>query len=331
MFQYSFPLVYTLFLWWFSTGVILYLDSLPRRTFPWSMVGATLLLLLSLVGLAVTQDGDSVADAYLAFTCGVLVWGWLEMSYFMGFVTGPRKEPCPPGCTAWRRFRLVIHTSLYHELAILVMAVLVIALTWGETNQVGTWTFMVLWWMRLSSKLNVFLGVPNLNEEWLPEHIRFLTSYVTKKPMNLLFPVSVTVSTVVAVLLVQMALAAQTDVYATGLIMIATLLALGTLEHWFLVLPLPDEALWRWAMPARSGSTPEEPPRAEAAAGAGCPGGKNTLLGAAKSVLANKQMLVLATTASVPLALMELPALASASAPLTVISATAVDVAPLDS
>ena len=39
-----------------------------------------------------------------------------------------------------------------------------VALTWGGANQVGTWTFLVLWVMRLSAKLNVFLGVPNLTE-----------------------------------------------------------------------------------------------------------------------------------------------------------------------
>jgi len=31
--------------------------------------------------------------------------------------------------------------------------------------------------------------------------------------------------------------------------MLATMLALAVLEHWFLVLPVPDAALWRWAMP----------------------------------------------------------------------------------
>ena len=59
---------------------------------------------------------------------------------------------------------------------------------------------MILWWMHQSAKLNVFLGVRNLNEEFLPEHLAFLKGFLNKKPMNLLFPFSVTISTVIAVL-----------------------------------------------------------------------------------------------------------------------------------
>jgi hypothetical protein len=39
MSQYALPVLFALFLWWFSTGAILYLDGLPQRTFKWSMAG----------------------------------------------------------------------------------------------------------------------------------------------------------------------------------------------------------------------------------------------------------------------------------------------------
>ena len=38
------PIFFALFVWWFSTGAILYLDGLPVPTFKWSMLAATLLL-----------------------------------------------------------------------------------------------------------------------------------------------------------------------------------------------------------------------------------------------------------------------------------------------
>ena len=41
--DHGLPVLYALFVWWFSTGLILYLDGLPRRTFRWSMLGATVL------------------------------------------------------------------------------------------------------------------------------------------------------------------------------------------------------------------------------------------------------------------------------------------------
>lgn len=253
MAEYGSPVLYALFVWWFSTGLVLYLDGLPGRTFRWSLLAATALLAPAFYGLAASSADPSAAGAYLAFTCGLLVWGWLEMSYFMGFLTGPRKAACPRGCAGWRRFGLAIQTSLYHELAIIAAAAVVMALTWEAPNQVGTWTFVILWWMRWSAKLNVFLGVRNLNEQWLPEHLQYLTSYFTKKAMNPLFPVSIGVSTVTAVLLLQQALAGGGDRFdATGLILLTTLLVLAILEHLFLVLPLPIDMLWRWGFRSRT-------------------------------------------------------------------------------
>jgi Protein of unknown function (DUF3623) len=120
---------------------------------------------------------------------------------------------------------------------------------------VGTWTFMILWWMHQSATLNVFLGVRNLNEEFLPEHLHFLKSFLTKKPMNLLFPVSVTVSTIIAVTLVEKAVAPGAGAFrAVGFTLLATMMTLAVLEHWFLVLPLPAAALWRWGLASRAPS-----------------------------------------------------------------------------
>ena len=79
-------------MWWFSTGVILYLNGLPRRTYPVSLFAATALM-IALVGLIyLVRDRHDLWGAYLGFTAGVLIWGWLEMVYFMGLVTGPHKQ-----------------------------------------------------------------------------------------------------------------------------------------------------------------------------------------------------------------------------------------------
>ncbi len=259
MLEYGLPVLYALFVWWFSTGVIIYLDGLPVRTFRWSMLGATALLALSLYGLAWTSTDSTVSGAYKAFTFGLLAWGWQEISFYMGFVTGPRTQSCPEGCSGWRHFVHAIQTSLYHELGIIAGALAIVALTWEGPNQVGTWTFMVLWWMHQSAKLNVFLGVRNLNEEFLPAHLGFLRSFLTKKPMNLLFPFSVTISTVFTVVLVQRALAPGTSEFdVAAYTFLATLMTLAILEHWFLVLPLPSAALWSWSLHSRAATRPFE-------------------------------------------------------------------------
>ena len=67
-----------------------------------------------------------------------------------------------------RRFINATQTVIYHEVAILATVAAIVALTWGAPNQFGTLTFIILWLARLSAKLNVYLGVPNLTEEFLP-------------------------------------------------------------------------------------------------------------------------------------------------------------------
>jgi putative photosynthetic complex assembly protein 2 len=255
--MYLDAVLFCLFVWWFSTGAIIYLDGLPRSTFKYSMVGSTIITLLAFKGLKDSAYDVTPHGAYVAFACGVLAWGWQEISFYMGFVTGPRKLPCPEGCSGWRHFVHAIQTSLWHELAIIVSACIVVGLTWHAPNQVGTWTFMVLWWMHQSAKLNVFLGVRNLNEEFLPEHLGFLKSFLKKKPMNLLFPVSVTVSTVILVLMVQAAMVPGSDhFHRDGATFVATMMAFAILEHWFLVLPLPAAKLWEWGLASRDANKP---------------------------------------------------------------------------
>jgi putative photosynthetic complex assembly protein 2 len=70
--------------------------------------------------------------------------------------------------------------------------------------------------------------------------------------MNSLFPVAVALSTWLAVLAWQAALADGVNAFeATTLTFSATLLSLAILEHWFMVLPLPFAALWNWGMRSR--------------------------------------------------------------------------------
>ena len=254
MAQYAYPALYALFVWWFSTGVIILLDNLPPRTFRWSMLGGTALFAVSLYRLGAGSADTSLAGAYAAFTYAVLAWGWLEMSFFMGYVTGPRRTACPDGCHGPRHFWHGIEACLYHELAIIGTACVTVAATWGAPNQVGMWTFLLLWGMRTSAKLNFFLGVLNLSEQFLPPHLAYLKSFLRQKPMNLLMPLSITLGTAATTLLIGRAAApGVTGVQAAGLTFLITMLALAVLEHWVLVLPLPFEKLWSWVLRLRPG------------------------------------------------------------------------------
>jgi putative photosynthetic complex assembly protein 2 len=110
--------------------------------------------------------------------------------------------------------------------------------------------------MRQSAKLNIFLGVRNLGESFLPEHLSYLKSYFRCRPMNWLFPISVTVATGAAII-AWWQLSEATDAFRiTGLALVGTMLALGALEHWLLVLPIPSDVLWRWGLRSRKSAVP---------------------------------------------------------------------------
>ncbi|MCZ8209142.1 MAG: DUF3623 family protein, partial [Aquidulcibacter sp.] len=118
---------------------------------------------------------------------------------------------------------------------------------------VAAWTFGVLFAMRISAKLNIFLGVPNLTDEFFPTHLEHLKSYLPKRPMNALMPVSVIGSLILcAWLMTQADRAVEGSAMATGFVLLFTLAGLALLEHFFMVLPVQDAALWRWASPSKS-------------------------------------------------------------------------------
>lgn len=244
------PVLFTLFVWWFSTGAILYLDGLPRRTHRWTMAGASVLALASLWVLRATALDGGAAAAYLAFSAAIAVWGWVEVAFLLGMVTGPRTTACPAGARGWRRAAYAFEAILWHELALLGGALLIALATWDATNQLGLWSYLLLWLARLSTKLNLFLGVRNLGEELLPDHLRYLHSYFARRPMNVLFPLSLAAGVVAAVLLWQAAIAAD-GAGAVPLAFLATLGTLAVLEHLFLVVPFNPNALWEWGLLSR--------------------------------------------------------------------------------
>ncbi len=129
---YAAPVVYAVLVWWFSTGLILLLDHAPRRTHPWSMAAATLLLAAAFVAVRVSAGDTGEGGAYMAFTAALAIWGWQEMSYYMGFISGPRPVACPPSTRGSERFFAALATSLWHEFAIVIGGLAILALVWGN-------------------------------------------------------------------------------------------------------------------------------------------------------------------------------------------------------
>ncbi|RYZ64984.1 MAG: DUF3623 domain-containing protein [Proteobacteria bacterium] len=239
------PIAFTAFAWWFLTGLILWLDRRPVSTFRLSFVVATVVLGGAIAGLVASAEVSSPSGHYVAFASALLVWGWIETAFLFGFITGPRTTGCAAGCHGWRHFVHAVQAILYHELTMLFAAGAIAVLTVGAANRLALWTFLLLWVLRQSAKLNLFFGVPNVGDGLLPPHLAYLATFFRRRPMNALFPFSLTAATVLTVLLAQRALdEAATPGMAVGWALLATLSGLATLEHWFMVLPIRSEALW---------------------------------------------------------------------------------------
>lgn len=252
---------YVLFVWWFSTGAVLLLVGLSARHDALLKAGAVALAAASLAGIVASSSDASAAGAYCAFTCAILLWGSVEISLLAGWITGPRPQRCPSGVVGAERVGFALQAIAYHELLLIAGAALTFAVTTGAPNQLGWWTFAALLVLRQSAKINLFLGVRTLNDELMPSQVDFLRSYFAKKPMNWLFPLSVTAATAAMVFFVVTAMTATTEFDELAFALLAVLVALGALEHWFMVLPISVTDLWRWSVRGKPAEMPSVAPQ----------------------------------------------------------------------
>jgi putative photosynthetic complex assembly protein 2 len=243
---------FAIFIWWFSTGIVILLNRMSQTAITLSLVISSLLGMGALVGLAHTANQTGVTGAYCAFTCALLAWGWNELSFLTGWITGPQKTAILKSTSGWPRFVASFNAVVWHEIAILIVGLAILVITWNAPNQVGTGTYLVLWIMRTSAKLNLFFGVRNLSEEFLPAHLAYLESFFKRRRMNAFFPFAVASAGACLWLLVDFSNQPMvTPAQVVGTVLVGTMLALAILEHFMLVLPLDTTALWRWAIQKR--------------------------------------------------------------------------------
>lgn len=247
-----------LFVWWFSTGAILWrvrhADRAGGQAHLMSVIWGLPLLIGGVAGLALTLSDASVPATYAAFLSALALWGWIELAFLSGVITGPNRRQASPFARGWDRFWQATLTILWHEAALIAaLAVLTLAAA-TSANPFGLYTFAVLFFARASAKLNLFFGVPRINTEFLPRPLTHLASHFRHARMNWLFPISVTLLTFAAACWLERAVTAPTDAAQAGHVLLAALTLLALLEHWFMVLPLPDQKLWRWMLPAAPGA-----------------------------------------------------------------------------
>lgn len=246
--------VIAMFVWWFSTGTILMAVKYADRAGHRARVMTTLLALplagLGAVGFWWSLTETNLFGVYVSFLSALAIWGWIELAFLTGMIAGPNTYPLPPFARPFERFIRAWGTIAYHELLLASTLILLGTLAWTAPNAFGFWTFAVLFFARVSAKLNLFLGVPRIHVEFLPQALAHIPSHFRKAALNWLFPISVTTLTFAAACWLERLYAAQTPGDVAGFALLTALTALALLEHWVMVLPIPDERLWLWMLPS---------------------------------------------------------------------------------
>ena len=254
-----------IFLWWFSTGIIIWrvkrADMEGRDAHLWSVMLGLPLLLGGVAGIVETLDDTTGMGSWIGFVSALAIWGWVELAFLSGIIAGPNTRPCPPFAPTWERFFRAIGTIFWHEILLLAALGVIAHVTQDHPNIFALWTFAILFFARISAKLNLFFGVPRIHTEFLPRPLAHLASHFRHARMNWVFPVSILGLTGVAACWLNQALATDADGAFVGHVLLTTLTILALLEHGFMVLPLPDQKLWRWMMAdRRSTATPLSEP-----------------------------------------------------------------------
>ena len=241
------PALFALLAWWFGTGAILWLVRRPRAGFRWRMGVMSVLGAGSLWTAWHSMQSTGPAAAYLGFASVIVMWAWHELAFLSGWIAGTRRAPLTPGARGMERFHESLQVVLHHELALLLNFAVLWAMQQGSPNHVAICTFALLWFMRLSAKLNLFFGVPEVGAQYLPAHLSYLASYFRRGRVGLFFWLSMTLATGSWLWLVAQARAGAVEL-TTGWVLLAALLGLAIVEHLLMMFPLPMQRLWGWAL-----------------------------------------------------------------------------------
>ncbi|MEM9234998.1 MAG: putative photosynthetic complex assembly protein PuhE [Pseudomonadota bacterium] len=249
------PILFVISLWWAGTALILMGVHRPVR----HHLGMAQIMTLGTAALTalIVPMGTVTSPwaAFASFAMGIALWAWHEMMFLFGYISGPRKSPCPQNINMGKRFILSTQTVIHHEVMIAIHAAILIALSWGAANSLACQTFLLLWLMRMSTKLMLFFGAPNIADHFLPAHLSYLASYFRKERNQAVSLLALCLAITITVSMGYGAYLADTGSFAwIGFVLLTSLAALAVLEHLALALPLGESVMWEWAIGHRNTS-----------------------------------------------------------------------------
>ncbi len=229
--------------WWLATGLLFGLpgDAGGRQAAAVvaSLVGGSGLALAVLI-----RQDDSPRAAWLGFLAGGTLWAWVQAALYGGWLVGPGAAVARSATGSRLQDALtVLRATSWNEAASVGVLVLTAALAAGARNRMAFWTVLLLWGAHQVARLNVFLGVANIDLGLLPSHLDFLTPFFGPARNSPLLPVSVVLFLALTVVLYRQAMRSRDGFGHRAGLALAVLAGLATLEH--LILGVPAQLpLW---------------------------------------------------------------------------------------
>lgn len=246
------PVLFVIFVWWASTGAVLWLAQALDRQMHSRLVLMTVLCALGFAGVIIASSHATVWSVYLSFGSAILIWGWVEFTLLSGLITGSEDKPCPPDISETQRFWMAFKTICHHEYVLLAVMCVLAVLDTTAGSGMAIKTFALLWFMRLGAKLTIFSGAPKLSTNMMPERLSYMKTYFREDRIGIGFWFSVSCCSlffaagIYALMMIDYSPIAQTQI-----VMLVTLVCLALLEHLFMIMPFSESSLWRWAMPGK--------------------------------------------------------------------------------
>jgi len=247
-------IIFVLFLWWSLTGVILFIAKQG------DFVGGKYHLISSIFSFPIfigawfyyvnSLNASNLLDIFIAFFASLIIWGWCELTFLTGIVTGFTGVNIERHQSEKQRFLNGLKSIIFNEVLLLLCLTIMAFLTVGKANNIGLYAFFILYVARISAKLNLFFGVPYINLEFLTNRLRHLEVFCRVAPIGTFFFVSFLVlSGLFGSLAVIVYSSGNTPTIQLGYFMLSTLAALAIVEHLFMAIPFRDAKLWNWMLP----------------------------------------------------------------------------------
>jgi putative photosynthetic complex assembly protein 2 len=242
-----------IFTWWFFTGVILFIvrksDGSKEVAHSRSVFLSIPFAALGVAGLFISAAELTTTKRISRFHLSTAGLGLDRIGIFGRDHNWSRTYRLPYDIKGWDRFYRAYSTLMHHELLLVSSLLVVVVICANATNTVGMWTYLILYAARISAKLNLFFGVPHINTEFVPKPLEHLKSYFTQGRITIAFPIGVTFLSLAFACFTERWIASETSAQAVGFALLTSMAALAAIEHWLMVVPLPDAKLWRWMLP----------------------------------------------------------------------------------